>query len=70
MGGHGDYYKGAKYLTKKQYQRLGVPKDAKNLTRTVIGGIYRITWEEEVNGVTVIRTRWEKKKEIVRKKRS
>lgn len=33
-----------------------------NKTRTVIGGMERITYEEVVNGVTVIRTRWKKKK--------
>lgn len=31
-------------------------------TRTVIGGMERIIYEEVVNGVTVIRTRWKKKK--------
>ena len=33
-----------------------------NKTRTVMGGMERITYEEQVNGVTVIRTRWKKKK--------
>ena len=31
-------------------------------TRIVMGGMERITYEEVVNGVTVIRTRWKKKK--------
>lgn len=31
-------------------------------TRTVMGGMERITYKEKVNGVTVIRTRWKKKK--------
>lgn len=31
-------------------------------TRTVTGGMERITYKEKVNGVTVIRTRWKKKK--------
>lgn len=31
-------------------------------TRIVMGGMERITYEEKVNGVTVIRTRWKRKK--------
>lgn len=31
-------------------------------TRSVMGGYERITYKEVVNGVTVIRTRWKKKK--------
>lgn len=33
-----------------------------NKTRTVMGGMERITYEEVVNGVTIIRIRWKKKK--------
>ena len=33
-----------------------------NKARTVMGGMERMTYEEQVNGVTVIRTRWKKKK--------
>ena len=33
-----------------------------NRTRTVIGGMERTTYKEIVNGVTVIRTRWKRKK--------
>ena len=70
MGGKGYVAKYKYNMTPKQRQRLGIPKDAKNITRTVIGGMYRITYEEEVNGVTVIRTRWVQKKEKEREKRS
>lgn len=35
-------------------------------TRTIIGGMEKITYEEKVNGVTVIRTRWREKKKKVR----
>lgn len=70
MGGKGYEAKYKGNLTPKQRQRLGIPKDAKNITRTVVGGMYRITYEEVVNGVTIIRTRWVQKKEKERKKRS
>ncbi len=33
-----------------------------NKVRTVMGGMERITYEEVINGVTVIRTCWKKKK--------
>lgn len=33
-----------------------------NKSRTVMGGMEHITYEEVVNGVTIIRTRWKKKK--------
>ena len=62
MGGKGYEAKYKGNLTPKQRQRLGIPKGAKNITRTVVGGMYRITYEEVVNGVTIIRTRWKKKK--------
>lgn len=70
MGGKGYEAKHKYNVTPKQRQRLGIPKDAKNITRTVVGGMYRITYEEEVNGVTIIRTRWVQKKEKERRRRS
>lgn len=33
-----------------------------NKTRTTMGGFEKITYKEVVNGVTIIRTRWKKKK--------
>lgn len=62
MGGKGYVAKYKYNVTPKQRERLGIPKDAKNVTRTVMGGMYKITYEEEVNGVTVIRTIWIQKK--------
>lgn len=39
-------------------------------TRIVVGGMERITYKEEINGITYIRTKWRQKKKKVRKKRS
>lgn len=44
--------------------------DIHQTTRIVIGGMERITYKEEINGVTYIRTKWRQKKKKVRKKRS
>lgn len=41
-----------------------------NTTRIVTGGMERITYKEKINGVTVIRTKWRRKKKKERKKRS
>ena len=39
-----------------------------NKTRTLIGGMERKVYEETVNGVTIIRTRWRRKKTKEKKK--
>lgn len=63
MGGKGYEAKFKGNLTPKQRQRLGIPKDAKNIVTTYVGGFIKITYKEVVNGVTIIRTKWIQKKE-------
>ena len=57
----------AKARLKKSQQEM---LDASGVTRIVTGGMERIMNKEEINGVTVIRTRWRQKKKKERKKRS
>lgn len=62
MGG-GDYVtKRRNIYTRQQAVRLGLIGDTSRTTRTTIGGYEKITYKEIVNGVTIIRTRWRKKK--------
>lgn len=63
MGGKGYEAKFKGNLTQKQRQRLGIPKDAKDIVTTYVGGFIKITYKEVVNGVTIIRTKWIRKKE-------
>lgn len=63
MGGKGYEAKYKGNLTPKQRQRLGIPKDAKDIVTTYVGGFIKITYKEVVNGVTIIRTKWIQKKE-------
>lgn len=70
MGGY-DYVAKYKYIaTPKQAQRAGLISEYSKTTRIVVGGMERITYKEEINGVTYIRTKWRQKKKKVRKKRS
>lgn len=59
--GYESKYKGN--LTPKQRERLGIPKDAKDIVTTYVGGFIKITYKEVINGVTIIRTKWVQKKE-------
>lgn len=63
MGGKGYEAKYKGNLTPKQRQRLGIPKDAKDIVTTYVGGVIKITYKDVVNGVTIIRTKWIQKKE-------
>lgn len=63
MGGKGYEAKYKGNLTPKQRKRLGIPKDAKDIVTTYVGGFIKITYKEVVNGVTIIRTKWIQKKE-------
>lgn len=62
MGGKGYEAKYKGNLTPKQRQRLGIPKDAKDIVTTYVGGFIKITYKEVVNGITIIRTKWIQKK--------
>lgn len=69
--GDGDYSKKANYfITPKQMERMGLVSPYSKTTRIVVGGMERITYKEEINGVTYIRTKWRQKKKKERKKRS
>lgn len=63
MGGKGYEAKHKYNVTPKQRKRLGIPKDAKDIVTTYVGGFIKITYKEVVNGVTIIRTKWIQKKE-------
>ena len=70
MGGKGYTAKHKNIVTPRQSMRMGGGSEIPNITRIVLGGFERITYKEEVNGVTIIRTRWRRKKKKERKKRS
>lgn len=63
MGGKGYEAKFKGNLTSKQAQRIGIPKGAKDIVTTYVGGFIKITYKEVINGVTIIRTKWIQKKE-------
>lgn len=64
--------KGSHYSVESAMLRPAQRKriDISQTTRIVTGGLERITYKEEINGVTYIRTIWRKKKKKVRKKHS
>lgn len=66
MGNGSRYTAETVALRPEQRKRI----DISQTTRIVVGGMERITYKEEINGVTYIRTKWRQKKKKVRKKRS
>lgn len=73
MGGHGYETKVAGNLTVAQAKRMFPGINPKSIVSWVlVGGAYTVSYEEVVNGVTVIRTKTiyeeEKKKKVKKRK--